>query len=128
MTPAERNRQKCRRYYFNHAVDFKVNKWKRIGIHHHGKQLTIDIWDALLELQEHKCALCGRSDIWGPFAADHDHETGELRGALCTACNLSVIKLYEQTGHFHNRYQASSALVDQLIAFYLANPPASKLR
>jgi len=43
--------------------------------------------DAMLEAQGGLCAIC-RSDK--PTHTDHNHATGELRGLLCTGCNLGL--------------------------------------
>ena len=49
-------------------------------------------YDILLEEQGGACAVCGISaeDKPRPLAVDHDHETGEIRGLLCDACNLGI--------------------------------------
>lgn len=39
---------------------------------------------ALAEQQGDKCAICG-DEV--PLHVDHDHETGVVRGLLCTRCN-----------------------------------------
>jgi hypothetical protein len=39
---------------------------------------------ALTAMQGGRCALCGSA---GPLCADHDHDTGLLRGMLCQSCN-----------------------------------------
>lgn len=38
------------------------------------------------------CAICNRTEkeVGKVFALDHDHETGQFRGLLCTACNLGL--------------------------------------
>ena len=48
---------------------------------------------ALLSGQGNACAICSRPFDFARRAAfqiDHDHETGELRGALCTSCNRGL--------------------------------------
>jgi hypothetical protein len=49
---------------------------------------------------------------------DHDHSSGEVRGAVCTGCNirLSVIERSESKGRWHHKW--TPALGD-----YLSNPP-----
>lgn len=69
----------------------------------------------VLAAQGGVCAICERT-CPGPhrknWAADHDHETGLLRGLLCTKCNMGL-------GAF-----ADSISMLAKAARYLANPPA----
>lgn len=46
---------------------------------------------ALMLEQGGKCAVCGCApDPERALAIDHDHATGEVRGLLCTRCNLGL--------------------------------------
>jgi hypothetical protein len=55
--------------------------------------LTQHDWDAMVEQQGNRCAICrgdkpgGRGELWH---IDHDHETGNVRGLLCHACNVGL--------------------------------------
>ncbi len=57
--------------------------FKRYGI-------TVEQYDAMLRQQNGLCAICGRAPKRFRLAVDHDHETGEIRGLLCTRCNLGL--------------------------------------
>lgn len=46
--------------------------------------LSRERYDALLHEQDHRCAICRSDD---PLHVDHDHDTDEIRGLLCRACN-----------------------------------------
>jgi len=77
-------------------------------------------WAGLLQHQAGGCALCGaRTGYSGRrLAVDHDHDTGLVRGLLCTRCNLTVGRvdaLAKLTG-------MSLQDVCQLIATYLSGP------
>lgn len=55
--------------------------------------LTPEDYDAMLERQSGRCAICASPDPhsrWGRFHIDHDHETGRVRGLLCHPCNLHL--------------------------------------
>lgn len=48
-------------------------------------------YDALLLAQGGACALCARPPgASRRLAVDHDHETGRIRGLLCTQCNTAI--------------------------------------
>lgn len=43
-----------------------------------------DLVDALYELQDERCGICGYR---GRLVVDHDHGSGMVRGLLCSGCN-----------------------------------------
>ena len=51
----------------------------------------------LLKLQGGRCAICGRTENCGKrrFAVDHCHDTGAVRGLLCTPCNQAIGQLQD---------------------------------
>jgi hypothetical protein len=48
--------------------------------------VTKPIWDAMLAAQHNSCVLCTSY----PDAVDHCHETGKVRGLLCSPCNFRL--------------------------------------
>lgn len=61
--------------------------------------LTVEQFDELLASQGGACAICGkpadltpgvRTDQWN---IDHCHETGAVRGILCSPCNIGIGQL-----------------------------------
>jgi len=44
----------------------------------------------ILGSQGNVCLICGRSPGNIRFAVDHNHETGEVRGILCSSCNTAL--------------------------------------
>jgi len=67
------------------GVDFRLKRAFGIGI---------EEFDAILELQKGRCAICGASpDNKYSLHLDHCHATGVIRGILCRRCNHGI-------GHF----------------------------
>jgi hypothetical protein len=49
--------------------------------------LTLDDHEHLLEQQGGVCAICGDDK---PTHTDHDHVSGQVRGLLCSRCNMGI--------------------------------------
>lgn len=53
-------------------------------------------YDEMLKAQDNVCAICGSEETYvrygvvGKLAIDHDHETGQVRGLLCSRCNSGI--------------------------------------
>ena len=77
-------------------------------------RLTIDEFDALMERQDGKCAVC-QAPKGDRLVVDHDHRTGVARGLVCHRCNFALA------------YIEDPALVASAQA-YLADTPVAKLR
>jgi hypothetical protein len=52
--------------------------------------ITLEQYNELLDEQRGKCALCRKPPRKRFLAVDHDHETGAVRGLLCTPCNTTM--------------------------------------
>ena len=55
--------------------------------------ITLADWEALLEECDNRCQACGiaaEATPRGVLVCDHNHETGEVRGALCAECNVGL--------------------------------------
>ena len=59
--------------------------------------LTEERYELMLDEQGGGCAICGARSSGGtgnsPFPVDHNHVTGEVRGILCTGCNIKLAAL-----------------------------------
>ena len=52
-----------------------------------------DDYDQMLAEQNYLCAICGTDNpghSGNRFVVDHDHETGDVRGLLCSPCNTAL--------------------------------------
>ena len=67
----------------------------------------------ILEIQGYACAICRNQPLKRRLAVDHNHQTGEIRGLLCTHCNHKLL------GAAHD----SIDLLERAIS-YLEAPPA----
>jgi hypothetical protein len=77
-----------------------TEKWRRANpekvkqgmraAHMRKYQLTAAEYDRLLEEQGGVCLVCRGENIDRRLAVDHCHETGAVRGLLCTGCNFAV--------------------------------------
>lgn len=68
----------------NAAKQRAIDMRRRFGI-------SIEDYDELLIAQVGRCAICGAPPTKRKaLAVDHDHETGNLRGLLCSNCNVGL--------------------------------------
>jgi hypothetical protein len=76
----------------------QYNRDYKAGIRKGGKQrnpkyslYTPEEKQQLFEFQNHRCGICNREfDSLDDMVVDHDHETGETRGLLCSRCNQGL--------------------------------------
>jgi len=52
--------------------------------------MTVEEYDERLASQGGGCAICGAKPGRRSLPVDHDHETGLVRGILCTDCNTAL--------------------------------------
>ena len=62
--------------------------------------ITPEEYTRIFQLQNGRCAICGRHqiDLNKTLSVDHCHETGKVRGLLCMQCNLKLGH-YEKSKH-----------------------------
>lgn len=53
--------------------------------------ISLEDYEAMLKVQGNVCAMC-KQPSKKTLAVDHDHETGKVRGLLCSDCNLLLGK------------------------------------
>lgn len=64
----------------------------------HRYGLTADQFDAMLEQQDNKCAICSRSFEGTKVFVDHCHSVGNVRGLLCPSCNTALGLIHDDLG------------------------------
>jgi hypothetical protein len=65
--------------------------------------LTEEQWQIIANAQRNRCAICIKPFSRARLACvDHDHETGLVRGLLCTACNYAVGERHDDVEWFRN--------------------------
>lgn len=66
------------------AINRRAKLKKKYGI-------STEQYDEMLRRQQGVCAVCGEVNPDGRrLAVDHEHETGQVRGLLCTMCNRGI--------------------------------------
>lgn len=62
-----------------------------------GNSCTEELFNELTIKQNNKCAICDKSrdEFRFNLAVDHRHETGKVRGLLCTFCNRVLLPIVE---------------------------------
>jgi hypothetical protein len=56
----------------------------------HAYGLSIEEFNALIDAQGGRCAICFEVPTGRGFHVDHCHLTGQIRGLLCRGCNLAL--------------------------------------
>jgi nitrate/TMAO reductase-like tetraheme cytochrome c subunit len=80
--------------------------------------ISMEDFDALVEFQNGNCAVCFKPlEVMNRRAnIDHDHETNEVRGILCTGCNTGI-------GHLGDNIEGLKRAL-----YYLENTPYSEFK
>ncbi len=88
--------------------------------------ITIEQYNELLEKQDHCCAICDKheNEFKTRLAVDHNHETGEIRGLLCTYCNHRLIGRHRDG----TLLRKMADYVDQGTGWFVPSRPRTKKR
>lgn len=121
--PEYRERMKARSLAWAKANPERNARHTRTGLLRRQYGLSREQFADLVKSQDNKCALCktkdhGRKTIAvGHWMVDHNHETGEVRGLLCNACNTAI-------GHYEKLMREVGEVV---VHDYLTRPgPVAK--
>jgi hypothetical protein len=79
---------RTRRWHKENPDVRRESNWKTREI-----SCTVEQYEQMMQEQDSVCAICEMPEPSGRnLAVDHSHETGEVRGLLCTLCNVTVGK------------------------------------
>jgi len=102
ITGTHANRRFC-----SDSCKDRASRWRAFG-------LTPTEYRALIEATGGRCPICQRRIR--KWQLDHNHETGELTGAVCVQCNVGPLA--------HSRHDPAFA---QRLVDYLTDPPVRSL-
>lgn len=96
----EKRNEKAREYYYLNKEKLNAksrkfyakNKAKKLDDCRKKKYgITADEYQSMLVSQNGVCAICKKKCTCGrSLAVDHNHETGLVRGLLCSKCNRAI--------------------------------------
>jgi hypothetical protein len=86
----KRNREKALQYWKNVYMNNKPKRRNRVLQELYG--ITLVDYNELFILQNGRCAICGihQVELTRALHVDHNHDTGEIRGLLCSNCNTGM--------------------------------------
>lgn len=90
-------KEKQKEYQKEYSSKPEVKEQRRCAYLRRTYGITLDEYNEMFVEQNGCCASCGKheSEQKKTLAVDHDHETLEVRGLLCDACNISLGLLQE---------------------------------
>lgn len=82
-----RHRADGSKFKYDNEVTKREYHWQYIGI-----DITYAEYEQKLLEQEHKCMVCRRdfSEFKISPSVDHNHMTGQVRGLVCSRCNMLI--------------------------------------
>jgi hypothetical protein len=103
--------KKCKREQYLKRVALDKEGVTRASRNSHYRKtygISLEDYEKLLEEQNGVCAICRKPETKKTqkylfrLAIDHDHETGEVRGLLCSKCNSNLSWYNENIEVFKN--------------------------
>lgn len=83
---------KTKEYRKQYSKEYRESGRKRISILKSTYGLSQIDFESMWKNQGGSCPICGAllELRKGGYTVDHDHETGQIRGIFCAACNLGL--------------------------------------
>jgi len=103
----EKNKEKIRenhsKWYNSIGKDYKSDPKNvmnsRASVIKKKYGISIDELSDMLDKQKGCCKICGetliRPDSQNSYHIDHNHDTGDVRGLLCSNCNMAIGLMYD---------------------------------
>ena len=95
MKSIEKQRAKCRRYYWRHREkeNLRCRRYSETRQCFAGRlrqryNVTLEWFDTQIQKQCGRCGVCNQ--ILLKPDVDHNHKTGQARGLLCHQCNMLI--------------------------------------
>src|SRR6185295_4439520 len=104
--------ERSKKYYEKHPDKAKL-KARRINLRRN-YGITLEQYEMMLDAQDGVCVICKREETVAHFthlSIDHCHRTGEIRGILCSRCNIVIgqmndnPELLRKAAEYLERYQ-----------------------
>lgn len=92
----EKVKEQQKKYYNKHLNEIKQRikdkpehyyKIRRNSLLKTKFGITLDQYNEMLVEQNGVCAICGKIDKFQALSVDHSHQSGKVRGLLCSSCN-----------------------------------------
>jgi hypothetical protein len=101
--------EKSRVWHTTHKHDVAYKAKRQDSYFKTKYSVSKEIRDQMLVEQDNKCAICrvSLSTDGGHTHTDHNHQTGKIRGILCTNCNRGL-------GHFKDSGDNLQAAIEYL--------------
>lgn len=103
----DRQRKRSRVYYSNHkdkAANYQLKS--KYGI-------DLKTKEELLKFQDYRCKICSCPLCYETAKVDHDHNSGRIRGILCSNCNLALGLLHDDTCILNNMIEYLKGNTDE---------------
>jgi len=101
-TPAGNLRNTCEscRWEYKKSLPSYIDKKNKVRLGNKNRQynlkksydMSLEEYDQILKKQNNKCAICEKENSHKNkfLFVDHDHESNQVRGLLCHACNILI--------------------------------------
>lgn len=101
---------RSRKHHADNKEDPEYQRRMRGSYFKYKYGISLEEYEQKVEEQNHQCAICGTpiKTHSNHTHLDHDHETGALRGMLCTNCNRGL-------GHFQDSEENLRKAIDYLL-------------